>query len=172
MPAARLVLARFVEVRPVRDDVRGGVWMRFRPERTRPDLESIEHFADLGPELSVEAVRGVGCVARVLRAARIALPGDPLALVGRVDEAAELLERAIGTPLRIGFKTRSRLRFLAWTENGLETVNDVAEVRELDDAFFVTRQGGRFPVRVDRASVVRQRTECERWYEILEIERA
>ena len=60
---------------------------------------------------------------------------------------------------------------VAWTESGVETVEDVAEVREFDDAYFVVRRQDRFPLRFDRASVVRQRAETERWHEVLDIER-
>ena len=48
----------------------------------------------------------------------------------------------------------------------------VAEVIEAPDAYFVTRQSGRFPIRVPRSTVLRQRTECERWFEIVDIQRA
>jgi hypothetical protein len=63
------------------------------------------------------------------------------------------------------------LRFVAWTELGVETVEDISEVIEGDDAFLVLRPRGHFPVRVPREAVIRQRTECHRWFEVLSIER-
>jgi hypothetical protein len=41
-----------------------------------------------------------------------------------------------------------------------------------EDAYVVRRIRGRFPLRFERAAVIRQRTESERWHEILDIERA
>jgi hypothetical protein len=64
------------------------------------------------------------------------------------------------------------MRFTAWTESGVETVDDVTEVLEAPDAYLVMRRSGRFPVRVPRENVVRQQTELERWYEVTDIERA
>jgi hypothetical protein len=149
-----------------------GVLLAFHPERPRVIDERIEDYADLGPALTVPAVAGLGKVLRLLRAARIAPPRDPLHLVGRHEMACELLSRAIGTPLRLALKPRIRLRFVAWTEAGVETIDDVAEVREYEDAWYIVRRYGHRPVRIDRASVLRQRTESHRWHEVLEIERA
>ena len=111
------------------------------------------------------------CV-RLLRAARIAAPRDPLGLVGREDHAATLLLRAVGTEVRLTLRPRTRVRFLAWTEQGVETVHDVEDVILEDDAFLVRRFRGRFPLRFPRSSLIRHRTESERWHEILDIERA
>ncbi len=144
----------------------------FRPERSRLELEEIVDYADLGPALTVPAVSGLGKVLRILKAGRVAAPSDPLSLVGREGAAAELLQRAVGTGLRLGLQPRSRLRFVAWTEAGVQTVDDVAEVREDEHAYFVVRCGGRFPVRIERAAVVRQRTELDRWHEVVEIQAA
>ena len=78
----------------------------------------------------------------------------------------------MGTPLAVELRPRSRLRFTAWTESGIETVDDVLEVHESPDAYLIVRNRGRFPVRVPRDQVIRQQTDCERWYEVTEIERA
>ena len=108
---------------------------------------------------------------RLLRAGRIAAPADPLALMGRADRAAALLARAVGAEVQLALVPRFRMRFVAWTEEGVETVEDVAEVRELADAFLLRRRSGRVPVRIERACVLRHRTEPERWHEVIEIER-
>jgi hypothetical protein len=164
--------ARLSGVTPLRAEGRSGVTLSFRPRSSRLGLAQIDDWADLGPELSIPAIGGVGKVLRVLRAARIAAPPDPFDLVGREDRAARLLVRAVGTALRLALRRRSLLRFLAWTERGVETVSDVAEVREYDDAFLILRSGGRPPVRLERCDVIRQRKEFESWYEVLDIERA
>ncbi len=51
-------------------------------------------------------------------------------------------------------------------------MSDVAEVLEDESAYLILRLGGRFPVRLPREQVVRQRTESETWYEVMSIERA
>jgi hypothetical protein len=172
MPAHRCANALFTEAIPLRSNGGVGVMLRFRPERTRLGIDSIENYADLGPALTIPAVNGLGKVLRILRAARIAPPHEPLELVGQEERAADLLARAVGTNVRLELKPRFRLSFVAWTEGGVERVTGVQEVREYEDAYLVIRRHGRFPLRFERASVIRQRTECERWYEVLDIERA
>jgi len=147
------------------------VTLSFRATSPRARVGRVDDWADLGPEVTIQSIGGVGKVLRILRAARIAAPRDALELVGQEDRAAELLHRALGVALRISFRQRSRLHFVAWTEDGVETVSDVAEVKELDDAYLITRIGGRFPVRFERSAVTRQRREIENWYEVLDIER-
>ena len=166
------ISARFTAATPLRLNGGVGISLRFRPEVRRSGLDCIDDYADLGPALTVPAVAGLGKVLRILRAARIAAPPDPLDLVGRERETAKLLARAVGTRLRLELRPRFRLRFEVWTEQGVEVLNDVAEVREEEDAYVVRRRNARFPVRFERAAVVRQRTEAEHWHEVLDIERA
>lgn len=146
--------------------------LRFRPARRRADVDRIDAEAAIGPELDIPTVAGLGKVVRILRAARIAHPADIEELAGREQMLLDLLDRAVGTALAVELRPRSRMRFTAWTESGVETVDDVTEVLEAPDAYLVMRRSGRFPVRVPRELVVRQQTELERWYEVTEIERA
>ena len=173
MPATKNVRARFFEVTPVRrEDGVVGVELSFEIEGSRTLSGRIDDFANLGPELTVPAVSGLGKVLRILRAARIAVPGDSLELVGDEKATAALLARAAGTLLRLELKPRFRLRFVAWTETGVETVDDIAEVVEHEDAFLVHRRRGRFPLRFPRESVIRHQTEHDRWYEVTSIDPA
>jgi hypothetical protein len=172
MRGRRSTLARFSEATPVSDTHRCGVELVFHPERTRAIADRIEDFAELGPGLTIEAVTGLGKVLRILRAGRIAAPRDPHALIDDAARAAELLARVRGTRLRLELSQRFRLRFLAWTERGIEVVEDVAEVREYEDAYVVLRHRGRFPIRFPRAQIARVLTERLIWHEVLEIERA
>jgi len=73
--------------------------------------------------------------------------------------------------VRLEVRPRSRVRFIVWTESAVESVSDVAEVLEDESAYLILRLGGRFPVRLLREKVVRQRTESETWYEVMSIER-
>jgi hypothetical protein len=172
MPAERVLRAIFSDTQPVSGPEEIGVTLGFRPIRTRLDIDRIEDFADLGPEMCVPSVAGLGKVLRILRAARLAVPAKQEAFLGEPLRVAEKLERAFGVSLSLKLRDRSRIRFTAWTEDGVETINDVAEVLEAPDAYFVTRRSGRFPVRVPRSTVVRQLTECERWFEVVDIQRA
>ncbi len=149
-----------------------GVELCFRPLGTDPLPEHVRDVADLGPAPSVTAVRGLGKVLRLLRAARLVRPEDPRHLFGRPDEAAALLERAVGTAVVLRIRPRSEVRFLAWTERGVEAIDEVSEVVEGEDGWLVLRRNGRSPVRVLRDAVIRTRTQCDTWYEVLDIQRA
>ncbi len=172
MPPPRRVVARFDHVAPVAEDERLGVELGFRVASPRFGADRIDDFAQLGPELTVPVVQGIGKVLRILRAARIAAPRESFALAGRVEEALGLLERALGRDFALEVKPRSRVRFTAWTESGVETVDDVSDVVESDQGYLVTRRGGRFPLRFERAAVVRRQTETRRWFELVGVERA
>lgn len=170
--ASRRVRARLYDVEAVeRDDARG-VWLRFRPERSRIVTEPIEHFADLGPEWCIPAVGGLGSVMRVLRAARIAMPRDNEALLGEPQRVSELLARAVDVLVWLDLKPRSHVRFTVWTEDGIETIDNVRHVLENEDSYQVVRTPGHLPKLFMRDQVVRQQTECERWFEVTDIERA
>jgi len=176
MPAPRRLRVTFTGATRVAAGERGidsppGVWLHFAPRAARLDVDRLDDFAPLGPELDVDVVAGIGKVLRLLRAARISAGEEPEALLDRCEEVEHLLERAAGTRLVVEVRPRSRLRFTAWTDSGIERVEDVTDVIEAPDAWLVMRKHGRFPVRVARDQVVRQLTECERWYEVTDIER-
>lgn len=177
----RRVTARLEEATAERPGDRPGVRMRFRPVHAASaaalGVRSLEDFADLGAfpagsELSVPVALGVGRVLRILRAARIAGPADPLELVGREERAAELLRRARGRPLCLTLRRRSRLRFLAWGEDGLHVADDLLDVREVADAYLAYPARGGAPLRFARRDVARVSREIAPWYEVVEVERA
>jgi hypothetical protein len=176
--ASRRLLARLDEVTatPAADtrspESVSGVALVFRGEGRGGSIGRIDDFACLDEALSVESALGVGKVLRLLRAARIAPPREPASLMGDPATAATLLRRALGIRVHLEVRPRSRVRFTVWTESGVESVSNVAEVLEDESAYLVLRLGGRFPIRLPRERVVRQRTESETWYEVLSIERA
>jgi hypothetical protein len=172
MPVKRRTRAVFTEVESIRREGSAGVMLGFRPERSRIGVDRIVDFAALGPDLCLPAVAGLGKVLRLLRSARIATPADPKDFLGREDLVESLLARALGASVMLELRPRSRVRFTAWTDEGVEVVEDVSRVVEDEDAYLVMRRTGRFPVRLPRERVIRQRTDCERWYEVLDIERA
>ncbi len=171
VPRRYRIRARFSNATARRGSGGVGVRLRFRPLSGSLGVDSVDDYADLGPELTPSAVRGLGKVLRILRAARIVTPPEPLDLVGHETAAADLLARAVGTSLRLELRPRVRRRVRIWTDRGVEILDDVLEVRELEDAYLVHRRHARFPVRFDRASVIRHQTETEHWHEVLEIER-
>jgi len=178
MASPRRLLARLEEATatppasPGHPESVAGVALVFRTEVGHRAIGRIDDFACLDDALSVESALGVGKVLRLLRAARIAAPPQANSLKGDPNRAAALLERALGTRLRLEVRPRSRVRFTVWTESDVESVSDVAEVLEDESAYLVLRLGGRFPIRLLREKVVRQRTESETWYEVVSIERA
>ena len=143
MPPPRRVVARFDHVAPVDEDGLLGVELGFRVASPRFGADRIDDFALLGPDLTVATIEGIGKVLRILRAARIAVPRDPHALAGHVEDAQGLLERALGRDFALQVRPRSRVLFTAWTETGVETVDDVSDVVENDQGYLVTRRGGR-----------------------------
>lgn len=163
--------ARFVAADPVQESSRIGLKLAFRPVVARLGVTVIEDWAELHPDRDIPAVAGLGKILRLLRAARVSPPEDPSLLVGDAPAASRLLERAFGTTVRLQLRRRSRLRFHVWTEEGRECIDHVSEVREHEDAYLVSRRGMRFPVRYPRSEVIRQHTECETWFEVLDIER-
>ena len=171
MPARRTISAVFTDSRPIESHEASGIVLGFRPEQARFETDRIESEAILGPDASVEAIAGLGKVIRILRAARIAVPADPMDWLGEQALVLERLERAIGTPLRLELRPRTRVRFTAWLEDRIQVIEDVADVVESPDSYYVRRQSGRFPVRVPRESVIRHRTESLRWFEILSIDK-
>ncbi|MCH7708986.1 MAG: hypothetical protein IH884_10890, partial [Myxococcales bacterium] len=149
----RRILARFVDATPVLDDHRVGALLSFEPERSRIIVDRIEDFAELGPALTVPAVAGLGKVLRILRAARIALPNDPLQLVGKVSDCIALLQRAVGTRLQIEVRPRTCLRFRVWTEQGSRRIDNVQEVIEDKYGFLVRLRNGAPSIHVPRQDV-------------------
>jgi hypothetical protein len=167
----RRIVATLLRATPARQPGMEGVWLAFQPEAARLDVEIVHDFASLGPPRSLAATVGLGKVLRILRAARIAAPVERGRLV-QEEEAARQLERAVGQRLLLDLAPRSRLRFVAWTDAGMETVDDVSDVLEGEDAILVYRRTHRLPVRVPRVHLVRRTTECVRWYQVLDIARA
>lgn len=163
------VLARFATARPDERNACPGIVLVFSVERPRPELERVEDFAALGPPGAVAAVAGCGRVRRLLRAARIALPREPADTLTSPAALCALLQRAEGTRVALTLRPRSTFAFVAWTETGIESVLDVSQVLHDDEAWLVLRHG-QPPVRVPRQHVVRQRLECQRWWEVLTLE--
>ena len=153
---------------------RQGVLLVFEPisARTTASLGAtqIDDFADLGPELTIPAVSGIGKVLRTLRAGRIAAP-EPSALLGHAHDAAALLTRAQGARVVLCLRSRVSTRFIAWTETGVQRVEDVVDVFEHADAWTVAPRHGQL-LRIPRAGVARQLTEPQRWWEVVAIERS
>ena len=115
-------------------------------------------------------MHGIGKVLRTLRAGRIAAP-EPHALLGHARHAATLLARAKQRAVALRVRARVATRFVAWTESGVQSVEDVADVFEYPDAWIVSPRRGH-PLRIERAGVARQLTETQPWWEVVAIERS
>jgi len=172
MAENRRVQAVFTNVKSVEQEDLVGVMLTFEPMRSRIVTETIEDFSDLGADQDVSVVSGVGKVMRVLRCARISAPREPEAYIDKPAETCALLERAIGVELMLELKARSRVHFSVWTEHGVETVRDVKEVIELEDGFLAVPFVAAFATFFSRKDIVRQNSEVERWYDVVDIQRA
>jgi len=145
--------------------------LAFLPRRSRLVVERIEDRVALAPADSVAAALGLARVLRLLRAARIAAPPEPACLLGDAARAAALLRRALGVELALELQPRSTVRFTVWTDRGVESVADVADVIEDEHAWLIHRRGGRPSVLFPRDRVVRRQTDCETWFEVTAVER-
>ena len=170
MARLRQIQAVLSSVQPSCEPEPVGVHLAFEPRNTRLLLETIEDFASLATTGDVDAVAGVGKVMRILRVARIAAPRDQASYLDRAAEVAALLKRALGTELLLDVKPRARLHFTVWTEEGVDTVYDIKEVIELPDGFLAVPLRGAMATYYARKDVVRQKTEVDRWYEVVEIQ--
>ncbi len=172
MARDRVIRATFVDAEAFDSNEGSGAVLGFRPESARFETDRVESRALLGPAKNAETVLGLGQVVRVLRAARISVPRDPTEWIGRDVFLLGKLAGAVGTALQLGLRPRTTVRFTAWLEEGVQVIDDVAEVVEGTDSYTVRRQTGRFPVLVPRKSLLRHQTESRRWFEVLSIERA
>ena len=173
MAASRRITADLHRVEALQHPSVCGVALSFLPtSRNAREIDTVDVFAPLGPEHTLESADGVSTVVRVARAARVAVPREPEAWIDRPVEAADRLQAAVGKSFALDVTPRLRLRFLAWTEDEPIELNHVLDVHEDDDAFFIRCAGSRLPVRVPRAEVVRHETRRETWYQVSWIERA
>ena len=170
----RRIEATFTHAAPLVGAERQGVLLVFEPISARTaallGAERIDDFADLGPELTIPAVSGIGKVLRTLRAGRVAAP-EPRELLGRARDAAALLVRARSARVALRLRPRVATRFVAWTESGVQSVEDVIDVFAYPDAWIVTPRSGQ-PLRIERAGVARQVTETLPWWEVIAIEQS
>ena len=172
MSVPRRITASLSHVRTVRDDAGCGVALQFAPSsRNARDVESVDEFADLGPELTLSSSRGLATLLRVLRVARLSAPRPPGSWLGEPELATRRLQAAIGRSFALEVVPRVRLKFTAWTEEDTVEVSNVADVQSDESGFLVRRVGHRIPIRVPRELVVRHETGRERWFQITAIER-
>jgi hypothetical protein len=173
MAAPRRITANLAEARPVREAETCGVALRFMPtSRNAKDVDWVDEFADLGPEMTLESSHGLGTLLRVMRVARIAAPRPAESFLGHPEQATQRLVAALGHPFALTIVPRSRIRFRAWTEEETVEIDHVVEVLSDETAFLVRRIGHRMPVRVPREGVVRHENLREAWFQIVDIERA
>ena len=165
------VLSEVAEVPEEGTASSGLLGLVFLPRRSRLVVERIEDRVALAPAGSVAAALGLARVLRLLQAARIAAPPEPASLLGDPIRAAALLRRALGVEVALELQPRSSVRFTVWTDRGVESVSDVADVVEDEVAWLIHRRGGRPPVLFRRDRVVRRQTACETWFEVTSVER-
>jgi hypothetical protein len=173
MLVPRRITANLVRVAAVREETSCGVALEFTPtSRNAKDVDRVDEFADLGPELTLESSHGLATILRLLKAARLTAPRPLESWLGQPELAAERLDNARGGAFALEIVGRTRMRFTAWTEEDTVEISNVADVQSDAEAFLVRRVGHRMPVRIPREVVVRHETDHERWFEITTIERA
>ena len=143
-----------------------GLCVRYTPKRGFPP-ELVDHVV-LGPEGEVDAVRGVGRLLRVLRAARQRAPAAPYRL--SPEEAAEFLQRCRGTEVVLQVKKRFERVLSVWTESGVERFGGVIDYQEEADGLAVKRRGGRSTLLIPRESLIRYEASALEHLEVIAVD--
>jgi hypothetical protein len=128
--------------------------VRFTPRAGGGEIEDRIPLVEDG---TLRGVFGVGRLLRILRAGRVA-PGDPSALVGDPERAAELVRRCRGAPVTLVVVDRVERELTLWTDAGVERIRGVIDFEEDRDALWVSRRGAHARLRIPRRSLVRFRS--------------
>jgi hypothetical protein len=142
--------------------------VRYAPERgaAREILDRLR----LGPPGDVAVVFGVGRWLRILRAARIHVPGDPYAICRDVTRALELLRRSIGASVVLSVARRLERSLTLWTESGVERIDGVLDFVASGDGLLVRRRGGGPLLHVPRESLIRYESGASERLEVVSID--
>ena len=169
LPATLRIPATLTAVTPECDG-RCGLALSFAPQLLRHGPEPLTDFIDLAAPLSLESVRGLAQLTRLLRAARLAARGPVERWLGDPAGAHSAVIGALGRRVVLTAAPRSCLRFTAWTEDGVHELDFVADVFS-DAAGFSIRRVGSLPATYfPRDSVLRHETSTQTWLEVVNVE--
>jgi hypothetical protein len=157
-------------LRLAQNGARSGLLATFTPQLLRHGPDPLRDFIDLTAPLSLDSARGLAQVARLLRAARLAARGPVERWLGDPAGARAALSSAIGRRIVLTAAPRSCVRFTVWTEDGVHSLDFVADVLS-DAAGFVIRRVGALPaVFFPRNEVLRHETKAQSWLEVVNVE--
>lgn len=128
---------------------------------------------DFAPRGSLAAVRGVGRLLRLLKAARIRPPERPYDLDENLDEAVRLVERCRGAEIGLLVRPRFERALTLWRETGVQRIERVVDFREDRESLSILtrgRRGGQTEQRIPRHELVRYVVSTSEVYEVAAVE--
>jgi hypothetical protein len=169
LPATLRIPATLAALEPAEGDARCGLAVRYEPRLLRHGPEPLRDFLDLSAPLSLDSARGLAQLTRLLRAARLAARGPVERWLGDPAGAHGALRGALGRSLVLTAAPRSCVRFTAWTDERVHTLDFVSDVIADDAGFSVRCMGMRPSAFFPRAAVLRHETTTRRWLEVVSI---
>jgi hypothetical protein len=149
---------------------RCGLAVRFAPQLLRHGPDPLHDFLDLSAPLSLESARGLAQLKRILRAARLASRGPVERWLGDPAAARGALASALGKRVVVSAAPRACVRFTAWTDDGVHTLDFVSDVLADGAGFSVRRARPLSASYFPRESVLRHETTLVRWLEVVNVE--
>jgi hypothetical protein len=170
LPATLRIPATLTALTLAHDAGRCGLAVKFAPQLLRHGPDPLRDFLDLSAPLSLESARGLAQLTRLLRAARLAARGPVERWLGDPAGAHAALAGALGRRVVLTAAPRSCVRFTAWTDDGVHTLDFVADVIS-DAAGFSVRRLRPLPASFfARDTVQRHETATHQWLEVVNVE--
>ena len=130
----------------------------------------VEDLITLGARDTLQAVKGVGRVLRILRAGRIRAPKDPYTFCDNPQLAVDLIERCIGSEVSLKLRRRLERSLTVWSEEGVEKIRSVLDWQEDSAGLTVYRRGGQSTMIIPRDQIIRFEASSTEYFEVTSID--
>jgi hypothetical protein len=170
LPATLRIPATLTALELAHEAGRCGLDVTFAPQLLRHGPDPLRDFLDLSAPLSLESARGLAQLTRLLRAARLAARGPVERWLGDPAAAHAALVGAVGRRVVLTAASRSCVRFTAWTDERVHTLDFVSEVVSDAAGFSVRRLRPHPATYFARDSVLRHETTTLHWLEVVNVE--
>jgi hypothetical protein len=170
LPATLRIPATLTSLALADEAGRCGLEVTFVPQLLRHGPDPLRDFLDLSAPLSLESARGLAQLTRLLRAARLAARGPVERWLGDPPGAHAALAGAVGRRVVLTAASRACVRFTAWTDDCVHTLDFVSEVVSDAAGFSVRRLRPHPATYFARDSVLRHETTTLHWLEVVNVE--
>ncbi len=144
------------------------LWVQF--EAVRTSLGEIEDRVQLGPPGDVSAVKGVGRLLRILKAAHVRAPSDPYNLINKPALIHKLMESCVGAMVELVVLRRMERVLTVWTDEGVERIRGVVDYEEDDEFLIVRRRTSQSPFQIPRRTLIRYAPSSREYFVVASIE--